>query len=118
SAWIEWMGDSATGRKIAPFIVDPAVCIVPTIVQFELAKYLARHATAQLGDQLTAYTSECAVVDLTTTRAVHAAELSRTHKLAMADAIIYACAIEHQAELMTCDAHFKDLPGVVYFDKA
>jgi len=35
----------------------------------------------------------------------------------MADAVIYATAIEHNADVLTCDAHFADLPGVVYFPK-
>jgi predicted nucleic acid-binding protein len=35
----------------------------------------------------------------------------------MADAIIYATAILHAADLLTCDAHFASLPGVVYLAK-
>ncbi len=35
-------------------------------------------------------------------------------KLAMADAIIYATAIDSGADLLTCDAHFAELPRVVY----
>jgi predicted nucleic acid-binding protein len=46
-----------------------------------------------------------------------ARHLARAHKLAMADAIIYATAIEHDADLLTCDAHFANLPSVVYFPK-
>jgi len=35
----------------------------------------------------------------------------------MADAIIYATAIDNGADLLTCDAHFAKLPRVVYFAK-
>ena len=38
--------------------------------------------------------------------------------LATADAIVYATAVKHGAELLTCDAHFKDLPGVVLLPKS
>ena len=41
-----------------------------------------------------------------------AASLSIDYKLPMADAIIYATARAHQAELITSDAHFSGLPGV------
>lgn len=46
--------------------------------------------------------------------ALHAAELSVTHKLHALDALIYATALEHNAQLVTCDAHFKSLPQVDY----
>jgi len=38
-------------------------------------------------------------------------------KLATADAIIYASALEHGAKLLTCDAHFEGLPHVHYIKK-
>ena len=41
-----------------------------------------------------------------------------SHKLATADAIIYATAEHHDADILTCDAHFKDLDRVIYIDKA
>ena len=41
----------------------------------------------------------------------------RQHKLATADAIVYATAVQQGAELLTCDAHFKGLPGVVWVQK-
>ena len=52
------------------------------------------------------------VVDLTDTLALAAASLSIDYKLPMADAIIYATAQAHQAELITSDAHFSGLAGV------
>jgi predicted nucleic acid-binding protein len=52
-----------------------------------------------------------------TSLALAAAELCRIHRLSTADAIIYATAQEKSAELLTCDAHFAELPGVLYFPK-
>jgi predicted nucleic acid-binding protein len=40
--------------------------------------------------------------------------LALRHGLAMADAIVYATAQDHGAQLVTGDADLKDLPGVVY----
>ena len=42
SAWIEWLVDSPTGRLLKPVFPGKADCIVPTIVQLELSKWLYR----------------------------------------------------------------------------
>jgi predicted nucleic acid-binding protein len=44
--------------------------------------------------------------------------IHRAHKLATADAIVYATARHQRAELLTCDAHFEGLPEVALFPKA
>ncbi len=49
--------------------------------------------------------------------ALMAGDFTLTHKLAFADAGIYVGARKHQAELITADDHFEDLPGVNYFPK-
>jgi predicted nucleic acid-binding protein len=46
-----------------------------------------------------------------------AADLALSHKLAFADAVIYASARKHKAELVTSDDHFEGLPDVTYFPK-
>jgi uncharacterized protein len=55
---------------------------------------------------------------LDTDLAVEAVDYAARHSLAMADAIIYATAMKHGADLLTCDAHFANLPGVVCFSKS
>lgn len=117
SAWIEWLIGSALGKKLGREFPDRAQCIVPTLVQLELSKWLVRELDEDRADQTIAYTQKCMVVPLDTRIALRAAELHRQYKLATADAIVYATALEHDAELLTCDAHFRNLPGVVYFKK-
>jgi predicted nucleic acid-binding protein len=46
------------------------------------------------------------------------ADICRRHKLATADAIIYATALASGADLLTCDRHFAALPEVRYVAKA
>ena len=53
------------------------------------------------------------VVPLSEDLALAAAQVSNETKLAMADAIIYATAQAHQAQLVTGDAAFRGLPGVI-----
>ena len=90
---------------------------MPTIVQFELARWLAREASEQTADRILAFSSRCVVAPLDTRTALRAAEIASERALAMADAIIYATALEYGADLLTCDAHFAKLDKVVYFAK-
>jgi predicted nucleic acid-binding protein len=118
SAWIEWFTASALGQKLGKQFPDKAQCIVPTIVQLELSKWLVREAGEEQADQVIAFTQKCVVVPLDTRIALLAADLHRQHKLATADAIVYATAKHMGAELLTCHAHFEGLPDVMLFPKA
>jgi predicted nucleic acid-binding protein len=91
---------------------------VPTIVQLELAKWLTREVGEDKADRVIAFTETCVVADLDTATALSAAELCAKHGLATADAIVYATALAHEADLLTCDRHFEDLPGVRFVPKA
>lgn len=117
SAWIERLIDSATGRKVVHQFPAREECVVPTIVQLELAKWLAREADEQKADQIIAFTRRCVVVPLDTAIALRASDLCREHRLATADAIVYATTLECDADLVTCDAHFDGLPDVIFIRK-
>ena len=117
SAWIEWLTGSALGKRLGKLFPDKPQCIVPTIVQLELSKWLVRELGEYEADQVIAYTQKCVVVPLDTGIALLAADLHREHKLATADAIVYATARRQGAALLTCDAHFEGLPDVALFDK-
>ena len=112
SGWLEYItGDEKADAFGAIFQKDVQV-LVPTIVLYEVLKILLLRAG---GSQANVFLSEAlrrSVVDLTDTIALSAASLSIDHKLPMADAIIYASAQSHHAELITSDAHFTGLPGV------
>jgi len=117
SAWIEWLTGSALGRKLGRQFPDRAHTVVPTVVQLELSKWLVRELGEDPADQVIAYTQKCVVVPMDTTIALLAADLHREHRLATADAIVYATARHAGVELLTCDAHFEHLPGVALFPK-
>jgi predicted nucleic acid-binding protein len=117
SAWIEWLTNSPLLEALKSVWPAQALCLVPTIVQLELAKWLTREVGEEKADQVIAYTQKCRVVVLDTSIALRAAELHRQYKLATADAIVYASAQQHGVQLLTCDAHFSGLPDVVFFQK-
>ena len=117
SVWIEWLVGGPLHNTLMKEFPDKAECVVPTIVQLELAKWLAREASEDESDQVIAFTQQCVVAPLDTRIALHAADLHRQYKLATADAIVYATAVEYGADLLTCDAHFEKLPGVLLVRK-
>jgi uncharacterized protein len=100
SAWIEWLIDSAAGRSVARELPERDQWLVPTIVQLELAKWLTREVGEDKADQVIAFTG------------LSAADLCARHRLATVDAIVYATALSHGADLLTCDRHFDGMPGV------
>ena len=117
SACIEWLVGSPTGDKLASQLPEQSDWLVPTVVQLELAKWLTRELGEDKADQVIAFTQVCQVIPLDTEIALAAAEACRAHKLATADAIIFATARQRGATLLTCDAHFAGLPGVTLIEK-
>ena len=113
SAWIEWLIGSPTGDQVSEHLPEQAEWLVPTMVQLELAKWLAREVGEDKADQVIAFTQLCQVVPLDTEIALAAAEACREYKLATADAIIFATTRARGASLLTCDAHFNELKGVI-----
>lgn len=115
--WIEWLADGPLIDRFLPYLEAPATLVVPTMVQFELYKWLDRNQGEQAAMKAIARTTRSLVVDLDTPLALLAAELSRDCRLSVADAVIYASAQKHRAELVTSDDHFEGLPSVTYFPK-
>jgi predicted nucleic acid-binding protein len=117
SVWIEWIVGSALGETLAPELPRNDQWIVPTIVQYELSRWLAREMSDAAAARAIAFSKELVVVPLTTDIATKAAAYAKTHGLATADAIIFATANDARADLLTCDTHFAELPHVVYVAK-
>ena len=117
SAWIEWLIASPTGDTLSGLMPDQSDWLVPTMVQLELSKWLTRELGEDKADQVIAFTQVCQIVPLDTEIALAAAEACRAHRLASADAVIFATARLRGASLLTCDAHFEGLPGVTLIPK-
>jgi predicted nucleic acid-binding protein len=118
SVWIEWIVGSPLGETLAPELPRNDQWIVPTIVQYELSRWLAREMSEAAAARAIAFSTELVVLPLTTDIATKAAAYAKVHGLATADAIIFATAADARADLLTCDAHFAKLPRVVYVAKA
>ncbi len=117
SAWIECLIGSPLGRRLAADHPARGEWLVPTIVQLELSKWLAREMGEAKADQLIGFTETCVVAELDTAIALTAARLCRQHRLATADGIVYATSLEFGADLLTSDSQCDGLPGVTFVAK-
>ncbi len=116
--WIEWLINGQLSNQYEPYFSQIDSMIMPTSVQFELYKWVARKKGVQQALEVIGLTEQAEVIPLSTAIALSAADFSAEHKLSFADAIIYATAHFHSAELITSDDHYKGLPEVIYYDKS
>jgi predicted nucleic acid-binding protein len=116
SGWIELLSDEGRGHLFEPAL-SAARLLVPSLVRYEVGRYALTHGGPMFQDLAIRALTRFQSVILDSELADAAAIIAHQHKLATADAIIYATARQHAAELWTQDAHFKDLPGVRYFAK-
>ena len=114
SGWIEFASDGLLADRYAEYLEEPDRVLTPSIVVYEVYKRLKRDASESIADAVLAHMGNTCVIPLDDQMAIQAAEASLAHKLAMADAIVYATAQSHRATLITSDADFKNLPGVLY----
>ena len=115
--WIEIILGSPLGEAFKPLYLDKQNILLPSLVQFELRRWALRQYAEETVDQITLTLRETMVVQTNERIALLAADLATAHKLHAMDALIYATALDHDAKLVTCDAHFKDLPQVDYTAK-
>jgi predicted nucleic acid-binding protein len=113
SAWLQYLTQDQDAAKFAPFIESGTATLVPTIVLYEVVKVLMRERGKNVADRFISEALRRVVVPLDEGLAVAAAHISNETKLGMADAIIYATAQAHQAQVVTGDAAFRGLPGVI-----
>lgn len=114
SGWIEFFTDGPLAKEYTRHLKDPVRIVTPTIVLYEVYKKIKRERTEEEALTAVSLMNRTSVVDLTESIALFAADLSIKHSLPMADAIVYATALEHNCRLVTSDAHFKKLDKVVF----
>jgi uncharacterized protein len=108
---------SPAGVKVRAELPDLDQWVIPAIVLFELAKWAVREKGEDAADTVEAYADNRIVADLDPVVALSAADLCTRHKLAAADAIVYATSQAYGADVLTCDRHFATLPGVRFIPK-
>jgi len=119
SAWIEYILDGPNASEYAKALEAPVErIIVPTVCIFEVYRSIERIVSVKEALAVTMSMQTFTVDILSEGRAREAAMISRTHALSTADAVIYATALAHNADLLTQDADFMKLPSVRYFKRS
>jgi toxin FitB len=117
SGWLEYFADGENAAFFAPAIEDSRNLLVPVISVYEVFKRVLLEYGIDVAELRIADLYKGQQIDLTSSLALSAAQLSVEYKLPMADSLILATARVHEAVLWTQDEHFKDLPGVRYIIK-
>ena len=117
SCWIEIFSKGPLYTKFEEFLSNPYDLIVPTITLTEVFKKLLIDRTEKEALYIIAQMEQCKIADLTQDLALEASKYGNRFKLPLADSIIYATAMKHNATLYTLDKHFENLPNVKYFQK-
>jgi len=116
SGWIELLADDGRGHLFEAALGQDQL-LVPALVRYEVGRYALANGGSVFHELALRVLSKFPGIAMDSQLADAAARLAQQHKLATADAIIYATARHCGAELWTQDAHFKGLPGVRYFAK-
>jgi predicted nucleic acid-binding protein len=101
SGWLEYLANGPNAEFFAEPLADPAGLVVPVVSVYEVFKRML----VQLGEtaalEAVALMQQGLVVELDAPTALAAAKLSVDHGLPMADAMILAATVVHDATLWT-----------------
>jgi predicted nucleic acid-binding protein len=117
SGWIEVFTDGPKASHFVPVLDSEAALVVPVISILEVFTWVLREHSEAQAIQAVAAMQRGHVVDLDSTLAIAAAQLSHANQLPMTDSIILATARAHQALLHTMDADFRGLADVKLIEK-
>lgn len=110
--WLAYFKGDVLAQSFRPYLRNLAELICPTIIIYEVTKRLELDVSRQAAAQAAAQLLKTRVITLDDALATAAARISITHRLPMADAIIYTTAVVYRATVITSDAHLRNLPGV------
>ncbi len=114
SGWIEFLTDGPRAEDYARYLKDPSKIKTPTVILYEVYKKIKRERTEEESLLAVSLINRTTVIELNESIALFAADVSLKHALPMADAIVYATAMEEACKVVTSDAHFKGLDNVVF----
>jgi predicted nucleic acid-binding protein len=111
--WIEYFTDGPLAEKYAPYVlnVNEKNTVTPSIVVYEVYKRLKKEKGEEVALEAYAQITRTQIIPLDQDSALRAADISLSHGLALADAIVYSTAKTYSAELVTSDLHLKGLEG-------
>jgi predicted nucleic acid-binding protein len=86
---------------------------VPSLVIFEVCRKVTARVSDDEALRVAAWLRTFGILNLTDEIALHAVDLSLTHKLGMADSVVLAHAARENAQLVTLDNDFATVKDAV-----
>ena len=112
SGWIEYLAARPKADLFAPYIEGSEPLVSSVIQIYEIYKVVRRDLSEERAIEAVSALRTTTVEPLVESLALEAADIALEHGLAMADAIIFATALRHEAEIVTGDVDFDGLPDV------
>ena len=112
SGWIEVFTDGPAANQFLDVLSREELLTVPSLSVLEVYKWILREHSESDAIRAAAVMQRGTVINLDTTLAMAAAQLSHQHKLPMADSVILATARAAEATLFTLDSDFEGLENV------
>jgi len=112
SGWIEYLAERPKADLFAPYIEGSEPLVSSAIQIYEIYKVVRRDLNEERAIEAVSALRTTTIEPLAEGLAFEAADVALEYGLAMADAIIFATASRHEAELVTGDADFDGLPRV------
>ena len=118
SAWLSYFAGDNNAGKFSRAIETTDHLLVPSITLTEVFKNIFRERDEEAALAAIAHMQQGKVTPLDSELAISAASYGITHRLPLADSIIYATARKFDAVLWTQDSDFEGMEKVKYFRKA
>jgi len=112
SGWIEYLAARPKADLFAPYIEGSEPLVASAIQIYEVYKVVRRDLNEERAIEAVSALRMTTIEPLVESLALEAADVALEHGLAMADAIIFATASRHNAQIVTGDVDFDGLPGV------
>jgi predicted nucleic acid-binding protein len=112
SGWIEYLAARSKADLFAPYIEGAQPLLSSVIQVYDIYKVVRRDVNEERAIEAVSALRRTAIEPLVDSLALEAADIALEHGLAMADAIIFATASRHDAEIVTGDVDFDGLPSV------
>jgi predicted nucleic acid-binding protein len=117
SGWIEYFTDGPNASCFALAIEQPKGLVVPSLSLLEVYRWMLRQHGEGPAVQAIALMRQGTEIPLDAALALQAAQLGLQWKLPLADSVMLATALAHQATLLTQDADFEGIPEVEFIPK-
>lgn len=114
SGWIQFFTDGPLATQYAKYTKNLTKSVTPTIVLYEVYKKIKRERTEEEALLAASLINKTTVINLSVSIALLAADLSLKYSIPMADAIVYATALEENCKVVTSDTHFRGLDSVIF----